>query len=65
MALALLLAGSAERDALVEQHVIADFRGLADHHAHPVIDKAPPADGGAGMDLDSRNSSIELRNNSR
>src|SRR3546814_16875828 len=29
--------GAAEGDALVEGHVVADLRGLADHHAHAVV----------------------------
>ena len=44
MALAVLLAGSAERHALVERDVVADDGGLANHHAHAVIDKQAPAD---------------------
>ena len=45
-------AGAAERDALVEGHVVADLRRLADHHAHPVVDEEAVADPRRGMDLD-------------
>ena len=39
---------------MIERRVIADLRRLPDHHAHPVVDEHPSADGGAGMDLDAR-----------
>ena len=51
---------AAERDAVVEGHVITDFGGLADHHAHAVVDEKPPADLGAGVDLDSRQPAAQL-----
>ena len=60
--LALLLAGAAQGHALVEQNVVADFGGLADHHAHAVVDEEPAADRRAGMDLDARQGAAELRN---
>ena len=47
MALAGLLAGAAERDALVERDVVADDRRLADDDAHAVVDEEAVADGGA------------------
>src|SRR5215813_15014528 len=43
-----------ERYALVQEHVVANFRRLADHHAHPVVNEQPPSDLGAGVNLDSR-----------
>src|ERR1700733_2707601 len=63
--LALLLAGTTQRHALIEQHVIADFGSFADHYAHAVVYEAASSDGGAGMDLNPGDSSIELRNNPR
>ena len=54
MALALLLAGSAQRHALVQQYIVADLGGFADHGAHAVVDEAAPSNLRAGMDLDSR-----------
>ena len=44
MALAVFLAGAAESHSLIESHVVADDRCLADHHAHAVIDEQPAAD---------------------
>ena len=65
MALALLAARAAQRDALVQQHVVADFGGLADHHAHAVIDEEAAADGGAGVDFDAGEKAADLRNHAR
>jgi hypothetical protein len=61
VALAALLAGAAEGDALEERAVIADDRRLADHDAHPVVDHHPPADAGAGVDLDPGQEPAEVR----
>ena len=44
---------AAERHAVVDHDVVADLGGLADDHAHAVVDEEPPADGRAGMDLDA------------
>ena len=55
MPLFFLEAGAAERDALVDENVVADFRGLAHHDAHPVVDEQATADFSAGMDFDSGN----------
>ena len=65
VALALLLAGAAQRHALVEQHVVADLGGLADDHAHAVVDEEAPADGGARVDLDARQAAADLREEPR
>ena len=51
---ALLLPRSAQRDALVDQDVVADLRRSADDHARSVVDEEPLADAGAGVDLDPR-----------
>ena len=58
--LAVLLAGAAERDALVERDVVADDRRLADDHAHAVVDEEALADGGAGVDLDAGEEARDL-----
>ena len=50
--LAALAAGAAQRDLVVEVDVIADLGGLADHHAHAVIDDQPAAEPGGRVDLD-------------
>ena len=46
-----LRGGAAERHALIDRDVIADFAGFADDDAHAVIDKTAPADFRAGMNL--------------
>ena len=60
MTLSFFLPGSAQGYALVEKHVIADFRGFADHDTHPVIDEKPSADGCAGVDFYPRDRAREL-----
>ena len=37
-----------KRNALIDGHVVADLGGLADDHAHAVIDEEAPADFRAG-----------------
>src|SRR5207245_10510760 len=44
----------AERDALVELHVVPDRARLADHDARAVVDEERLADLGAGVDVDAR-----------
>ncbi len=39
MPLAVLLAGTAESDPLIQSHVVADDRGLADDHPQPMINE--------------------------
>jgi hypothetical protein len=51
--LTLLIARPAERYALVDQNVVTDFRGFANHYAHAVIDEKPAADRRARMDFNS------------
>ena len=53
-------ARAAEGDALVERHVVADLGGLADHHAHAVIDEEAPTDLRARMDLDAGEEAAEV-----
>jgi hypothetical protein len=48
MALPLLLAGAAQGHALEKGHIVADLAGLADDHAHTMVDEEVLADGGAG-----------------
>ena len=45
---------SAQGDALVELHAVADLGRLADDHARAVIDEESPADRGPGVDVDAR-----------
>src|SRR5579885_2249637 len=56
-----ILAGSAERHALIHEHIIADFAGLTDDNSHAVIDETAAADGRTGVDLDSGQGSRDLR----
>ncbi len=42
----------ADRDALIELHVVTDIRGFADHHAGAVIDEETLSDLGARVDID-------------
>ncbi len=51
VAFALVQAGAAERDALVDRDVGADVRGFADHHAGRVIDEYAGGQRGGGMDV--------------
>ncbi len=51
MALAFLLAGTAECHALIQQSIVADFRRFADHYAHAVIDEASAPNGCPRMNL--------------
>ena len=55
----------AQGDAVVDQHVVADLRRFADHHAHAVVDEEPPADPGAGMDLDAGDEAAGVRDHAR
>src|SRR6185503_12305685 len=52
---------AAERHALVDGAAVADLRGLADHHAHAVIDEHARAELRAGMDLDAGDKAAEVR----
>src|SRR6266496_3208122 len=60
-----VLAGAAERDALINSDLVADDRSLADHHTHTVIDKKAFANLSARMDLDSRSQPRHLRKPTR
>jgi hypothetical protein len=44
--------GAAERDSLIQGHVVADLGGLADHDPHPMVDDEALADQRRGVDLD-------------
>ena len=53
VALAGVLAGAAQRDAVVDGAVVADLSRLAEDDAHAVVDEQAPADPGTGVDLDA------------
>ena len=61
MTLLLFQRHAAQGDTLIEGNVVADFRRLADHAAHAVIDEQAAADGGARMDLDPRQHAPDVR----
>src|SRR5262249_34915468 len=53
VALALVPGGAAQGHAVVQRAVVAELGGLADHHAHAVVDESAPADLRPRMDLDA------------
>ena len=61
VALAGLVAGTAERDALVEHAVVAHNGGFADDDAHGVVDKEMLADLCGGMNLNAGDVAGDLR----
>ena len=52
VALALILSGAAQGHILIQGAEIPDLGGLADDHAHAMVDKESPADFGRRVDLD-------------
>ncbi len=65
VALLPLEAGSAQRHALVQHHVVADLGGFADHDTHAVIDDESSPDRGTGVDLDAGHGAAQLADESR
>ena len=65
MALADVLAGAAERHALIEQAVVADLGRLADHDAGAVVNDQTAADLRAGVDFNSGPHLRPLRDRAR
>ncbi len=65
VALAGVLAGTAERNTVVNRAVVADLGGLADDDAHAVVDEQALADLRAGMDLDAGHMPRKLRESTR
>ena len=61
MALAGLVAGTAERDALVEHAVVAHDGGFADDDAHGVVDKEVLANLRGRVNLDAGDVAGDLR----
>ena len=61
MAFAGLVAGAAERNALVKYTVVAHDGGLADDDAHGMVDKEVLADLCGGMNLDAGDVAGDLR----
>src|SRR5262249_8079790 len=65
VALTSILARTTQSYALIQQHVITDFRGLTNHDAHSVIDEETASDASSGMDLYAGNGSRELAHHAR
>ena len=65
MALLFGQSGAAQHHALVHQHIVAYLGGLAYHHARSMVDKKPPADGGARVYLYLREKAVDLGDESR
>ena len=51
MSFYLFQAGTAQRHAMIQRYVIANFRRLTDDNAHPVIDEKVVPDGRARVDF--------------
>ena len=48
-----VFSGAAQGNLMINRTVVPDFRGFADHDAHPVVDEQLSADLRAGMNLDA------------
>ncbi|MPN59802.1 hypothetical protein SDC9_207524 [bioreactor metagenome] len=62
MPLSRIFSRPSQGDRLIDGHIVSDFCGFSDDDRHAVIDKAPPPDGSAGMDLNACEKSCQLRN---
>ena len=56
---------AAEDDALVEEAVVADARGLADDDPHPMVDEHAAPDRRAGVNLDPGDEAVRMRDRAR
>ena len=61
MSLAFVPGRAAQGNAVIKRHIVANLGGLADDHAHAVVDEEAPAYGRAGMDLDAGEEASEMR----
>ena len=61
VALALVQTDAAERDAVIQRHVVADLRRFADDNAHAVINEKAVADFCARMNFDPGDAARKLR----
>jgi hypothetical protein len=53
--------GATQGHALVQGAVVANLGGLANHHAHPVIDEHPSTDASPGMNFNAGQNTPEMR----
>ena len=60
MALSPVLACTAQGNTVVDQHIVADLRGLADDNPHTVVNDQPAADLGPGVNLDAGTPAVPL-----
>src|SRR3954447_13405569 len=65
VSLALLLPGAAERDALVNRHVISHDCRFTDDYPHAVIDEKALANDRTGVDLDPGQESSKMGHETR
>jgi hypothetical protein len=52
---------TAENNPLINEAIIANFRGLADDDPHPMINEDPLSDLCPGMDLNASSPAVEMR----
>ena len=65
MALARLLAGTPESDALIHGDILPDLGGLTDDHPGSVVDEEAFAQSGPRVDLDTGQQTADLRHEAR
>src|SRR5690606_30054758 len=65
MALAFIPGGTTQRHTMVQGAVVTDFRRFPDHHAHAMVDKKAPANGGTGVNLNAGHPAAESRQYAR
>ena len=65
MSFAFVFARATESYALIDQHIVADFSGLTNDHAHAVIDEEAAANLRTGMDLDPGEEPADLGDDAR
>ena len=65
VAFALVLARAAQRNAVVNCDIVANFGRFAHHNARAVVDEKPVAYGGAGMDLNAGKAPAPLADGAR
>ena len=56
---------AAQSDAMIQRDVFANLGGLSDHRPRPVVDKAAPADGRTGVNLDIGQKAPQMGNDAR
>src|SRR6185312_13057860 len=62
MTFAALTTGTTDGHPLIQQNVVPDLGGFADHDPHAMINEQPLSDSGPGMNFDAGEKSRKLRN---